>query len=124
MVSTPRSVHARTILPVTACFLMLLVSVTGCATQRVEIEDKHKDATRLYVARAGTAVTLAWDSAPDRAYAVFYNQTRNGKTAWRVLPGFDRIRGTGRRIQFTDTVPLNQARYYRLHTYSAVSLGR
>lgn len=97
--------------------------VTGCATQRVELDEKPFSDARLFVTRAGSDVTLAWDTRPDLAYTVLYNHTRSAKSPWKILKGLDRIRGTGRRVTYHDEVPVNAQRYYRLHAYPAVGFA-
>lgn len=105
-----------------AAIAMTALLSVGCATERVVI-DKPLNETRLFVTRAGGNVVLAWDSAPDMAYTIYYNYTRSAKAQWKILPGFDHIRGTGRRLEYTDTVPVDQERYYRLQAVPAVSLS-
>jgi len=105
------------------CLSVMFVLCTGCATQRVILDDKPLNETRLFVTRAGEQVTLAWDSDPDYSYSILYNHTRSAKSPWKVLPGFDMIRGTGRQLNYTDQVPLNTQRFYRLQTFPAVSLS-
>lgn len=112
---------SRRILPIG--FVLLVLISAGCATRRVVIDDKPLNETRLFVTRAGEKVTLAWDSDPDFSYTVLFNHTRSAKSPWKVLPGFDVIRGTGRRLTYTDTVPSNTERYYRLQAFPAVSLS-
>lgn len=105
-------------------FLFTLFALgTGCATQRVLLEDKPLNETRLFVTKSGEDVTLSWDSNPDYSYSILYNHTRSSKSPWKVLPGFDMIRGTGRQLSYSDRVPPNTERYYRLQTYPAVSLS-
>ncbi|HMO49761.1 MAG TPA: hypothetical protein PKE26_02325 [Kiritimatiellia bacterium] len=102
---------------------LLMVNV-GCATQREIKPDRPLSETRLFVTRSAEAVTLSWDSRPNMAYTIYYNSTRSARSPWKVLPGFDYIRGTGRTLVYTDRVPLNETRFYRLHAEPAVSLNR
>ena len=106
-----------------AVVLVALVSA-GCATQRVIIEDEAASETRLFVTRSGENVTLSWESDPGMAYTVLYNHTRSATVPWKVLTGFDLIRGTGRTLTYQDRVPAQQTRYYRLQAVPAVSLSR
>lgn len=103
--------------------LLAAALVAGCATQRVTMEDRQLSETRLFVTRSGEDVTLSWDSDPGMAYTVLYNHTRSAKSPWKVLPGFDLIRGTGRTLTYSDRVPAQETRYYRLQTTSAISLS-
>lgn len=103
--------------------LLTSLMVAGCATQRVTMEDRQLSETRLFVTRSGEDVTLSWDSDPGMAYTVLYNHTRSAKSPWKVLPGFDLIRGTGRTLTYTDRVPAQETRYYRLQTSPAISLS-
>ncbi len=106
-----------------AVAFVCLVLAGGCATQRVIIEDKAAGESRLFVTRSGEQVTLSWESDPGMIYTVFYNHTRSSKSPWKILPGFDHIRGTGRSITYQDTVPISVTRYYRLQTLPAVSVS-
>lgn len=90
---------------------------SGCATKRVILDEQPFSDTRLFVTRSADVVNLSWDSKPGMAYTLFFSDTRSARSKWSVLPGFDRIPGTGRRLEYTDRVPVGQARYYRLHAY-------
>ncbi len=105
-----------------APLLLVMILASGCATQRVTLEDRTINETRLFVTRSGENVTLSWETEPGMAYTVLFNHTRSAKSPWKVLPGFDLIRGTGRTVTYTDRVPAQETRYYRLHTTSAISL--
>jgi hypothetical protein len=111
---TPRRAHAFFV-------LMLLLAVTACATTR-EIQ-KPVSENRMFVTRSGENVSLSWDSRPGLSYTVYYNQTRSARQPWKVLPGFDHIRGTGRTLSYTDRVPAGEERFYRLHSEPSISLG-
>ncbi|HMP88819.1 MAG TPA: hypothetical protein PJ991_01395 [Kiritimatiellia bacterium] len=109
-------------------FLLLVVLAgivaCGCAKQRVTLEDVPLSKTRLFVTRSADVVSLSWESDPDFAYTVLYNHTRSARSPWKVLPGFDYIRGTGRTLTYTDRVPPGEERFYRLQINPAVSLSR
>jgi len=98
--------------------------LSGCVTRREIGPDQALNETRLFVTRSGENVTLSWDSRPDMAYTIYYNQARSARTPWRILPGFDHIRGTGRTLTYTDRVPVNEDRFYRLHAAPAMGLSR
>lgn len=105
-----------------SCVLMMSVFLlTGCATKRVILNEKSHNDPRLIEARSGGDVTLAWDSKPNSAYTIRYSQTQGRNSQWRIVPGLDRIRGTGRRITYNIKVPVNETRYFRLHTFPAIS---
>lgn len=94
------------------CAVAILIA--GCVTRREFKPDRPLSETRLFVTRADTSVTLSWESRAGVYYAVMFNSTRSATSPWRVLPGFERIAGTGQTLTFTDEVPLDQTRYYRL----------
>jgi len=103
---------------------MLVMSIFllgGCATKRVILNEKSNSESRLIVARSGSDVTLAWESEPSSAYTIRYSRTLGKKSEWRILPGFDRIRGTGRKVTYKVTVPVNEPRYFRLYTFPAIN---
>lgn len=102
--------------------LLIAVASFGCATQRVTMEDLKVNETRLFVTRSGENVTLSWESQAGMAYTVLYNHTRSAGSPWKVLPGFDLVRGTGRTLTYQDRVPMQETRYYRLQTTSSISL--
>jgi hypothetical protein len=102
-------------------FLLALASF-GCATQRVTMEDLKVNETRLFVTRSGEDVTLSWESQAGMAYTILYNHTRSASSPWKVLPGFDLVRGTGRTLTYQDRVPVQEVRFYRLQTVSSISL--
>lgn len=97
--------------------------MTGCATQRVIKNDQPLSETRLFVTRSGENVSLSWESRPEVSYTVLFNQTLSARSAWRVLPGYDYIRGTGRTLVYKDRVPVGESRYYRLQVNPAISLS-
>jgi hypothetical protein len=99
-----------------------VVLSTGCATQRVLLDDPQNE-TRLFVTRSADQVTLAWETRPDYAYTVYYNHTRSAGSPWQPVPGLEWIRGTGRTVTYTDRVPARQDRFYRLKAAPAVSIS-
>lgn len=102
---------------------LLAVFTSGCATQRVTMEDLKVNETRLFVTRSGENVTLSWESQAGMSYTILYNHTRSATSPWKVLPGFDSIRGTGRTLTYQDRVPAQETRFYRLQTTSSISLS-
>jgi len=86
------------------------------------MDDVAVSKTRLFVTRTADLVTLSWESDPDTAYTVLYNHTRSAKSPWKILPGFDLIRGTGRTLTYQDRVPIGETRYYRLQAHPSLSL--
>jgi len=102
--------------------LLVLATTVGCATQRVTMDDLKLNETRLFVTRSGENVSLSWESRPDMAYTIYYNHTRSAGSPWKILPGFDHIRGTGRTLIYEDRVPVNETRFYRLQALPAVSM--
>lgn len=102
---------------------LLAVIASGCATQRVTMEDLKVNETRLFVTRSGENVTLSWESKAGMSYTVLYNHTRSATSPWNVVPGLDSIRGTGRTLTYQDRVPAQDVRYYRLQTDSSISLS-
>ena len=90
-----------------------LMLATGCATVSVEEEPSR---TTLITARAGTEVTLQWESEEGVTYTVMYADKMSGSAKWAPVPGLESIRGTGGTLTHKDTVPEHIQRYYRLNT--------
>ena len=79
--------------------------------------------TRLFVTHVGDTAVITWQSKAGEEYSIWYaNNPEQGLPAtWQVLPGSERIAGTGGNIEKTDIVPGGVARYYRIVTRPAVS---
>lgn len=124
MLFCSRIVLRRSVGLVAVVLACLMITGTGCVTRREIRPEKALSDTRLFITRSGDKVTLSWDSKPDRAYTIYYNTTRKARSAWKVLPGFDRIRGTGRTLMYSDRVPAEEPRHYRLQSEPALTLSR
>jgi hypothetical protein len=72
------------------------------------------DSTTLLVTRAGDTAAIGWISKADYTYTILYSGGMSAKAPWQVVPGAERIDGTGEQINFTDKVPKDEPRYYRL----------
>lgn len=107
-----RARHVRALLLAGIC-----LCAAGCATVREE--QKPLTGTTLVVTRAGGQTQLGWASQLGWNYTVLYAERRDKGAAWKVLPGADRLRGTGGPISFNDRVPGGQSRYYRLQATPA-----
>jgi len=95
--------------------LLLLIAallLAGCVTS---VETPVAE-TVLMVSKSGHTATLRWESAPNAVYTVLYAPKRSAGVRWQPLPGFERVRGTGRTITITDKIPPRQSRHYRLRT--------
>lgn len=84
--------------------------VAGCVT---EIQKPVTEAA-LFTTRAGDQVRISWQSKPGELYAIHYSASRQSGSSWQVLPGCERIAGTGGTIEKSDRVPAGTPRYYRL----------
>jgi hypothetical protein len=94
-----------------SCLILLaMFLVAGCVT---EIEKPVTQAA-LFTTRVGDDVTLSWQSKAGENYAIRYAGSRSSGSLWEVLPGCERIAGTGEVIQKADKVPAGTQRYYRL----------
>lgn len=85
------------------------ILLTGCVSQVVQ---PARD-TRLFVVSSGEGFTLSWQSQPKTLYSVWYTDRLEGQGSWRVLPGAERVAGTGRTIEIVDRAATSR-RYYRL----------
>jgi hypothetical protein len=105
------------------CAIVLLALLaSSCATQRVIIDEKPAFESRLFVTKGNDIVTFSWESDPAFAYTVYYNTSRRPGSPWKVVPGLDFIRGTGRTLTYEYRPPPEENRYYRLHAEPAISL--
>ena len=93
----------------------LLLSA-GCVT--VTSKDPGQSTT-LFVTRAGDTASIGWISKADLKYAILYSNGMNGASPWQVVPGGANIPGNGEQITFTDNVPQDETRYYRLQIEKA-----
>ncbi len=94
-----------------AWFFSVLLAVlfsVGC----VRVDVKPPGDTRLIVTRGGDFSTLTWESRPGMAYTVWFTASRGAGSSWSVLPGAERIRGTGSALTWRDRA--TGERYYRL----------
>jgi hypothetical protein len=65
--------------------------------------------------QSGDQVTLYWDSQAGTTYTVIYNNDPGGPgRRWRVLPGFEPIRGSGGKMNISFTAPASGRVYYRI----------
>lgn len=103
----------------TARLAALLLGVallsTGCVT---EIQQPLTQ-TNLFTARSGDTVALSWASKRGEQYAIWYAESLGGGSQWKVLPGCERLDGTGGTIEKTDRLPIGTQRYYRIVTKPA-----
>lgn len=94
----------------TALLCATLLCAPGCVTEIV----KPATSVDLFSTRAGDKVALSWKTKPGETYAIQYASQLSGGGKWTVLPGADRILGTGRVHEMVDQVPGGQQRYYRI----------
>ena len=97
--------------------LAWVASTAGCATVRMEKQPVLE--TTLMVTRAGDETTLSWASEAGLTYAILFAEGRDSKARWQVLPGAERVRGTGSTVVWRDRVPTGKTRYYRLQALPA-----
>ena len=77
--------------------------------------------TTMIVTRSGDTVNLQWASQPNMDYLVWYTDQRGTRGTWKILPGSERIRGTGKPVVIRDLPPRGQNRYYRVQAVPAAS---
>jgi hypothetical protein len=90
--------------------LSAALALSACVT---EIQ-KPVSEVALFTTRAGDQVGISWMSRPGETYAVYYAESRQSGVQWKVLPGCERVAGTGGTIEKIDHVPAGMPRYYRL----------
>lgn len=90
--------------------LTAALALSACVT---EIQ-KPVTEVALFTTRAGDQVGISWMSKAGELYAVQYAESRQSGVQWKVLPGCERVAGTGATIQKIDHVPPGVPRYYRL----------
>lgn len=101
--------------------------LAGCASPDPSTTT-YQQATRKRIknitTRAGDQVTMQWNSEATLTYAIIYTMDLNQQRKWRLLPGFDSIRGTGEPLIVTFTAPVKlgatsselERIYYRLQS--------
>ena len=87
-----------------------VLALSACVT---EIQ-KPVSEVALFTTRAGDQVGISWKSKLGETYAVHYAESRQSGVQWKVLPGCERVPGTGDTIEKVDHVPAGVPRYYRL----------
>lgn len=95
--------------------LTLSLLQVSCVT---EVE-KPLAQTNLFTTRSGDQIRISWVSRPGEQYSVWYSDTLGKGAQWKVLPGAERVSGTGDQIERTDQVPGGGQRYYRIVTKPA-----
>lgn len=86
----------------------------GCKSIRVVEEQRPLAETTLMVTRAGDDMSMSWNTIPGALYAVFYADRRDAKARWQLVPGGERVVGTGSPVTIKDRVPAGKPRYYRV----------
>lgn len=95
-----------------AAFLLL---ASGCVT---EIQ-KPLAQTNLFTVRSGDDIRLSWITRRGEEYSVWYADALGKGAQWKVLPGCERLIGTGEQMEKTDRVASGGQRYYRIVTKPA-----
>jgi hypothetical protein len=93
----------------------LSLSFSGCVHQEVAGKPEPASRTMLTVTRSGDSVRLGWKSEVEKVYDILYTEKLGGQTKWKILPGANNLRGTGKIMTFTDAVENGMTRYYRLN---------
>lgn len=97
----------------TLTVLTIFLLMTGCAT-------KPEPATfpvspKMATVYADGVTTIAWKSATNLTYTIYYTETPPGHPAdWKPLPQGTNLRGTGKQIAVTDQAGSDAARRYLL----------
>ena len=69
----------------------------------------------LFIATAGDETTLSWKSELGKVYTILYTDKAEGNAIWQPLPGYQKMKGTGR----TETIKFQTdpaaPRRYNLH---------
>ena len=98
-------------------FVALGLPMVGCSTPSPTATKDRVGATKrakMIRTQVEDQVTLHWNSEPGVIYGVIYTQNLTKSESWIALPGFESIRGTGKKLQATFTAPLTGKVYYRL----------
>lgn len=86
----------------------------GCRTVRVIEQDRPLADTTLVVIQAEGRMLLSWQSRVGIGYSVWFADRRDAKARWQVLPGAERLVGTGATMEISDPILSGRPRYYRL----------
>ena len=106
---------------VARCFVSALLGLgcclgAGCRTVRVIEQDRPLADTTLVVIQSDGRMLLSWQSRQGLNYSVWYADRRDAKARWQVLPGAERMVGTGATMEVSDPILAGRPRYYRLQT--------
>ena len=99
-----------------AAGVAFVLLTAGCVT---EIQ-KPIAQTNLFTTRSGDDIRISWASRKGEQYSIWYSDKLGGGGQWTVLPGCERINGTGEQIEKTDRVIGGGQRYYRIVTKPAL----
>ena len=97
-------------------FPVLFLCLLGAGCVQAKPNEKPLEAARLMVTRGANGVNMQWNSELGRVYTLYFRETRGADTAWKPVPGYEKIQGTGEMIEYRDTSPTAMNRRYRLHT--------
>jgi hypothetical protein len=96
--------------------LLTLVLFSGCV--QTPVYSDQPNPARLIIAKGTNGVNMQWKGEKGMEYALYYRDTVGVDTTWKLVPGFERVVGTGKMIEYSDTSPTAKTRSYRVHTLS------
>ena len=91
--------------------------VSSCVRLK-QVEPPGPRKATLIVTRSADKAHLSWESKIGATYSVLYARGWDADANWKVLPGAERVLGTGAQISLTDKIPAGAQRLYRLRVLS------
>lgn len=92
-----------------------LIVLTGCVSEIVKPEREIV----IMATRVGSEYKVGWQSKSGEQYVVWYSETLGKGSQWKILPGGERVVGTGEFIEMSDHVPVGSQHYYHIEKAGA-----
>ena len=102
--------------------LLIIAIGTGCVQSQAFAE--KPEPSRLMISRGANGVNMQWKGLEGAFYALYYRDAGAADQGWKIVPGYERVAGTGALIQYRDTAPTARSRKYRVHTLKPAPFGK
>lgn len=79
---------------------------------------ERPEPAQLMISRGVNGVVMQWHGDPGTTYTLYYKDTVGTDTAWKAMPGYENVKGTGNLIRLEDNASTAKTRRYRVHTVS------
>jgi hypothetical protein len=113
----PRRIGVACVVVLASMAALGIFAGSGCVSNSPDPDEENiVRRPKLIRIQTGRDVTLQWPAEPGQYYMVIYTPNVTDPSAWRTLPGYERVPGTqgNRTITFQSPAPGNL--YYRVQT--------